>query len=44
MPLAFKRSQRLSIGTEIELQLVDLESYDLTDKADQVVTDLGDNK
>ncbi|MFS7240977.1 YbdK family carboxylate-amine ligase [Serratia proteamaculans] len=44
MPLAFKRSQRLSIGTEIELQLVDIESYDLTDKADQVVTDLGDNK
>lgn len=44
MPLAFKRSQRLSIGTEIELQLVDLENYDLADKADLVVTDLDDNK
>ncbi|MGO4742404.1 YbdK family carboxylate-amine ligase [Serratia quinivorans] len=44
MPLAFKRSQRLSIGTEIELQLVDIESYDLTDKADRVVTDLDDKK
>lgn len=28
MPLTFKRSERLSIGTEIELQLVDDERYD----------------
>ena len=32
MPLTFKRSERLSIGTEIELQLVDDERYDLTDR------------
>ncbi|VVA50137.1 Carboxylate-amine ligase YbdK [Serratia ficaria] len=44
MSLAFKRSQRLSIGTEIELQLVDGESLDLADKADLVVADLGDKK
>lgn len=35
MPLTFKRSERLSIGTEIELQLVDDERYDLTDRADR---------
>ena len=34
MPLTFKPSERLSIGTEIELQLVDDEHYDLTDRAE----------
>ncbi|MGQ9882977.1 hypothetical protein ACT4IN_03450 [Serratia marcescens] len=38
MPLTFKRSERLSIGTEIELQLVDDKHYDLTDRADRVVS------
>ncbi|BEM28846.1 hypothetical protein SME05J_24160 [Serratia marcescens] len=33
MPLTFKPSKRLSIGTEKELQLVDDEHYDLTDRA-----------
>ena len=41
MPLTFKRSERLSIGTEIELQLVDDERYDLTDR---VVSAVGDRR
>ena len=44
MPLTFKRSERLSIGTEIELQLVDDERYDLTDRADRVVSAVGDRR
>ncbi|WP_448178026.1 glutamate-cysteine ligase family protein, partial [Serratia marcescens] len=44
MPLTFKRSERLSIGTEIELQLVDAEHYDLTDRADRVVSAVGDRR
>ncbi|MBX9331670.1 carboxylate--amine ligase, partial [Serratia marcescens] len=47
MPLTFKRSEKLSIGTEIELQLVDDERYDLTDRADRadrVVSAVGDRR
>ncbi|BEL76228.1 MULTISPECIES: YbdK family carboxylate-amine ligase [Serratia] len=44
MPLTFKRSERLSIGTEIELQLVDDKHYDLTDRADRVVSAVGDRR
>ncbi|SVK47953.1 Carboxylate-amine ligase YbdK [Acinetobacter baumannii] len=44
MPLTFKPSERLSIGTEIELQLVDDEHYDLTDRADRVVSAVGDRR
>lgn len=41
MPLTFKRSERLSIGTEIELQLVDDERYDLTDRVVSAVAIAG---
>lgn len=44
MSLPFKCSERLTLGTEIELQLVDNDSYDLSHKADRVVEDVGDKK
>ncbi|AGO55818.1 glutamate--cysteine ligase [Serratia plymuthica] len=44
MSLPFKCSERLTLGTEIELQLVDNDSYDLSHKADRVVEDVDDKK
>ncbi|HEJ9094225.1 TPA: YbdK family carboxylate-amine ligase [Serratia odorifera] len=44
MPRKFKPSTPLSIGTEIELQLIDIKSLNLSDKAALIVADINDKK
>lgn len=43
MLLPFTRSQRFTMGTELELQLTDSNSTFLTDKADLILADIGHN-